>query len=254
MSLLGCSALRNSPKLASSLTLTTTVSARFELTDTATGSSTVKEYSGSTFTRTWTRESSSTPYEIANTVPAAGKFRLVNECCCWKCRWTTIIRSLTSTIQTNKIAGDSTFLAAFTNTEIAFSGDPPVVTNGTTLISCEIIFDFPADAPPKFCMSTSESGRNPATARFILSGPSGIGNLSEDAMDWTYTDGQGGSGAGGPTAALTLPTSGSLVRSPLNGCADLPSGYVEIDFAGDESGGGIIDTTTASLRLEFAFG
>ena len=104
VSLLGCSALRNSLKSVSSLTLTTTVSARFELTDTASGSSTVKEYSANTFTRTWTRESSSTPYEIANTVPAAGKFRLVNECCCWKCRWTTIIRSLTSTIQTNKIA------------------------------------------------------------------------------------------------------------------------------------------------------
>ena len=253
MSLLGCDALHDSLKTPTTLTLVSTVSARFELTDIATGNSTVKEYASTALTRTWTREASNTPYEIANTVPAAGKFRLVNGCCCWKCRWTTIIRSVTNTIQPNKISGDSTFDAPWTLTEIAFTGDPPVITTGTSRIECDIIFDFPPDGDPKFCMADTETGRTLPTARFILSGITGSFNYSKSALDWSYTDGEGGTDTGGPTSTLALPTSGSLVNSPIDGCVDMPDGWVQIDFTGDESDASFTDTTTASLRLEFAF-
>jgi hypothetical protein len=259
MSLLGCSALRDSPKPAAVLTLTATVSARFESTDAASGASVVKEYTESSFSRVWDRAATSTGYEIAEEVPAVDEFRLVNDCCCWTCQWTTMIRSAVGTRQTGKIEGDLTFLAPYTLTEIAFSGDDPTVTNDTSVLTAAILFDFPPDPGEArtFCHATTETdgetARVPFTARFLLSGITGISNSSEDAMGWDYTDGNGGSDSGGPVSALTLPTSGSLVHSPIDSCADLPSGWVQIDFSGDTSAGGVTDTTTASLRLEFAF-
>lgn len=252
-SLLGCSALRNSIKAAATLTLTAAVSARFENSDSSSGFSSIKTYAPSSFTRTWTREATSTPYEIANTVPAAGKFRLVNYCCCWKCQWTTIVRSVAAAIQTGNIISDATFDAPWSRTEIAFTGDPPSTTTGTSGITGQVLFDFPPDSPPKYCMSDTEAGRVPATARFFLSGITGISNSSQSAMSWSYTDSKGGSDTGGPTSTLALPTSGSLSHSPIDGCEALPSGWVQIDFSGDASAGSVTDTTAASLRLEFAF-
>jgi len=259
MSLLGCSALRDSPKAVNTLTLTATVSARFELTDLDGGSSVVKEYAEASFTRTWDRAESSTAYEIANEAPLADKFRLVNDCCCWGCQWTTIIRSAVGTRQTGKIEGDLTFLAPWTYTEIAFTGDPPTVTTGTSLITAQILFDFPPDPGEDraFCHATTEvdgeTARVPVTARFLLSGIAGISNSSEDAMNWNYTEGEGGSDSGGPVSAISLPTSGSPVHSPIDSCAALPSGWVSIVFSGDTSDGFATDTTTAALRLEFTF-
>lgn len=260
MSYYGCSSLLDSLKPAGTLELTATATARFEFTDRATGASTVKEYTIPTppMRRAWSREVPITPFEINNTVPPVDKFRLVNYCCCWKCQWTTMVRSETGTTQIGNIISDATFDAPWTLTEIAFTGDPPVITTGTSRLTGQILFTFPADSIPRgYCMSETEGDapgdRVPPTARFILGGITGISNASENAMSWDYTDGEGGAESGGPTSSLQMPTSGSLVFSPIDACGDQPSGWVQIEFSGDASDVDFIDTTTASLRLDFDF-
>jgi hypothetical protein len=216
----------------------------------------VRQYPSTIFTRTWTRESSNTRYEIANGNPAVDKFRLVTACCCWKCRWTTIVRSNAGTKINNSISGQN-FNAPYTLTEIAFTGDPPVVTNGTSPITCSIVFKFPPEGSPKYCMNNTETGRSQAAAQFFLHGIESVNNSSRNYLDFSYTDGEGGSVTGGPTSLDELPTtSGGATfptSVPIDGCVDLPSGFSKIDFVGDESAGVETDTSVISLKLAFAF-
>ena len=246
-----CSGRVNSLKSPTTLTLTATVSARAELTYLDTGESLVRVYPLTTLTRTWTRESSNTRYEIQNGNPAVDKFRLVTDCCCWKCRWTTIVRSLG--VRESEVIRSLNFNAPYTDTDIAFTGDPPVVTNGTWPITCSIFWRSHLGGSPKYCMKETEEGRSQQLAGFNINNLSlGVANDSRVNLDFSYTDGEGGS-ITGVTSQVSLPIAETPQYTPIDACADLPSGFVQINSVGDESDAGKIDTTTASLKLEFAF-
>ena len=260
-SLLGCADFKNSTKTVTTLTLTATVSGDFEFSDSESGSSLITTFGG-TATRTWTRETPQTKFQINSSSPAIelGKFRLVNICCCWNCRWTTIIRNANSS---SNLLGSiyslgSTFEIPGTQTSIAGTGEDPVTTNGTYPLSAQIIWELiPPNIgntiPRRYCNNEYEvdtvGARVKSKASFALSGvPDGPA-----AMDWAYTDSSGYSENGGPTTSITLPTAGSPIRSSIDACSASPSGWVQIVFTGDDSEETITATSNASLRLEFAF-
>lgn len=246
-----CHLLSESPKPATSLTMTAQVSGTF--TGDNGGTPETITYSG-TQTKTVTR----VPFDgrtfyTDGTHPPDGKFNLLCACCCYQCRFSLLFNLGQDIFFFTDAARDFNWTSSgggsgTTTAAISFANGFPTGPEGDSGEAT-----FPGSSRTIFCTQPDEAGR---------SGQPSNGNLSAPwefpaffvipPLSWTYVDDAGGSTSGsGYTGDVAFPgPAPTFVK--MTSCADTQSWTATLHFTGTATVAGVTSTVNFTIALTFA--